>query len=86
MKGIAVAVIVVIIFCSSQTEARPKGKQKEVCTSEDLIPQNLTNQAVGPIPYVVDISEITEAGFIHEKNYSSKKYTVYFIDDCRNIH
>ena len=72
MKTFAVTMTVIIVS-SLRIEARPNGAPKGICKSQDFTPRHYTNQAVGPLPYVVNVSENTEAGYIPGKKYNSKQ-------------
>ncbi|XP_065887926.1 matrilin-2-like isoform X3 [Dysidea avara] len=69
MKTFAVTMTVIIVS-SLRIEARPNGAPKGICKSQDFTPRHYTNQAVGPLPYVVNVSENTEAGYIPGKKYN----------------
>jgi len=70
MREIIVAVTMIIV----QIEARPNGAPKGICKSQDFTPQHAPNQASGSIPYVVNVSEITAAGYIPGKKYNSEQF------------
>ena len=68
MKEVAV-IVVVLMLCSFQAEARSSGAPAAACST--LMPIHLPNQAGGdPFPYVVDLSALAD-GYEGGKSYRS---------------